>query len=60
MTPTPPPPASLVRALRGPVVLTTLGILISLDHFGHYSFGRTWPILLIVFGLFSLAGRLGV
>ena len=46
-------------AIRGPVMLITLGVLLSLDHFGPISFGRTWPVLLIVFGLLYLAERAG-
>ena len=38
-------------------MLITLGVLLSIDHFGTISFGRTWPVLLIVFGLFKLAQR---
>jgi len=53
------PQRSLVRALCGPLMLTTLGILLSLDHLAGYSFGRTWPVLLIVFGLCKLGSRLG-
>lgn len=49
----------LIRALRGPVMLTTLGTLVSMDHLMGYSFARTWPVLLIVFGLFKLAERIG-
>ena len=47
-------------AIRGPVLLITLGVLLAIDHFGTVSFGRTWPVLLIVFGLFKLAERSGV
>jgi len=47
-------------AIRGPVLLITLGVLLSIDHFGPVSFARTWPVLLIVFGLFKLAERSGV
>jgi uncharacterized protein YaaW (UPF0174 family) len=46
-------------AVRGPVMLITLGVLLSIDHFGTVSFGRTWPVLLIVFGLFKLMERSG-
>ncbi len=49
--------ASLIRAIRGPITLITLGVLFTLDHFTPYSFGRTWPVLLIVFGLLSLLRR---
>jgi hypothetical protein len=46
-------------AVRGPVMLITLGVLLSIDHFGAVSFARTWPVLLIVFGLFKLLERSG-
>jgi hypothetical protein len=46
-------------AVRGPVMLITLGVLLSIDHFGNVSFARTWPVLLIVFGIFKLMERSG-
>jgi hypothetical protein len=46
-------------AVRGPILLITLGVLLSIDHFGAISFGRTWPVLLIVFGVFKLMERSG-
>ncbi|MGO9259938.1 MAG: LiaI-LiaF-like domain-containing protein [Bryobacteraceae bacterium] len=49
--------ASLVRAIRGPITLITLGVLFTFDHFTPYSFSQTWPVLLIVFGLLSLLRR---
>jgi len=51
---------SLVCAIRGPIMLITLGVLLAIDHSGAAGFERTWPVLLIVFGLFKLAGRAGV
>ena len=50
---------SLVSAIRGPIVLIVLGILMAVDQMGSYSFGRTWPALLIVFGVLKLAERAG-
>ncbi len=47
----------LVRAVRGPIILITVGTLFALDHFTPYSFTETWPVLLIVVGLLILAGR---
>jgi cell wall-active antibiotic response 4TMS protein YvqF len=44
----------LVRAIRGPITLITLGVLFALDNFTFYRFSQTWPVLLIVFGLLSL------
>lgn len=46
-------------AIRGPVLLITLGVLLEIDHIGPVSFARTWPVLLIVFGLFKLMERSG-
>jgi hypothetical protein len=45
----------LIRATRGPVMLIALGVLLALDQMGPVSFSRTWPALLIVFGLYKLA-----
>jgi hypothetical protein len=42
------------RAARGPVVLILLGTLFAIDHFGPYGFERTWPVLIIVIGLWKL------
>ena len=58
-TPPPLPGRNLMRALSGPLLLTTLGVLLAADNLGTFSFGRTWPILLIVFGLCKLAERMG-
>ncbi|MGH9558450.1 MAG: LiaI-LiaF-like domain-containing protein [Bryobacteraceae bacterium] len=49
----------LIGAIRGPVLLIALGVLFAIDQMGVVSFARTWPALLIVFGLFKLAERAG-
>lgn len=49
--------APLVAAIRGPVVLITLGALFLVDHFGPFPFSRTWPVLVIVYGLLKLIER---
>jgi hypothetical protein len=49
--------ANLLRAIRWPVTLITLGTLFALNNFTNYGFNQTWPVLLIVFGLLSLLGR---
>jgi len=48
---------NLVSAIRGPLMLITLGTLVAMDYFQGISFGRTWPILLIVFGILKLLER---
>jgi Domain of unknown function (DUF5668) len=50
---------NLMCAIRGPVLMIVLGILMAIDQTGAYSFGRTWPALLIVFGILKLAERSG-
>ena len=52
--------ASLLTALRGPVLLITLGTLFAIDYAGGVGVGRTWPALLIVVGLFKLAEHMAV
>jgi hypothetical protein len=46
-----------IRAIRGPVTLITIGMLFALNNFTQYGFDRTWPVILIVFGLLSLLRR---
>jgi len=48
---------SLVRAIRGPITLITVGVLFALNNFTPFQFHQTWPVLLIVFGLLSLVRR---
>lgn len=50
----PPTTTQLIAALRGPIVLITLGILLAIDHSGGMRLMRTWPVLIIVFGLLKL------
>ncbi len=38
-------------------MLITLGALVAIDYAGIYGFWRTWPILIIVFGLLKLLER---
>lgn len=49
--------SAMVRASRGPIVLMTLGALFALDYAGGYPFYRTWPLLLIVYGVLWLLER---
>lgn len=47
----------LMRAIRGPVMLITLGALLTADRFSAVPFTKTWPVLLIVLGLMKLLER---
>ncbi len=48
---------TLMRAIRGPIMLITIGALFAVDHFGPYPFWRTWPVLIIVYGVLKLMER---
>ncbi len=45
-----------VAALRGPIMMITIGVLFLLDKFTPFQFGRTWPVILIILGALALAG----
>jgi hypothetical protein len=47
----------VIRAIRGPITLITLGVLFAFQNFTRFGFDQTWPVLLIVFGLLSLMQR---
>lgn len=49
---------ALLLAVRGPVMLVTLGLLMAADQLDRVSFSRTWPVLLILLGLFKLGEHL--
>ena len=51
--------SSFSRRFEDPVLLVTLGLLMAADQLDRMSFSRTWPVLLILFGLFKLAEHLG-
>ena len=48
---------TLMRAIRGPIMVITIGVLFAFDHMTEFSIGRTWPAILIVLGLLSLGDR---
>jgi len=47
----------VIRGLMGPAVVVTVGVLFLLDQMrgGYLSFGNTFPVILIVIGVISLA-----
>ena len=47
----------LFRALRGSVWVTLVGVLFLLDTFDILSWGRSWPIIIIVAGLMAIFQR---
>ena len=50
--------ALYLQAIRGPLVLITVGILFALHQADVINFARTWPLIIIVVGLVKLAERL--
>ena len=46
-----------VRAVRGPILLITIGVLFAIDHAGGLPFERTWPAIIIVIGVLKLLER---
>lgn len=46
-----------VRAVRGPIILITIGVLFAIDHAGGLPFERTWPAIIIVIGVLKLLER---
>jgi hypothetical protein len=49
--------SNLICAVRGPIMMITIGVLFALNQTTPYGFSKTWPALLIVGGLLNLAGR---
>ena len=48
-----------IRALQAPLMLITIGALFALDQMlNMWSFGQTWPVILIVLGLVKVFQRL--
>ncbi|NPV03253.1 MAG: hypothetical protein HPY67_00750 [Syntrophaceae bacterium] len=43
-----------LRIASGAAILLILGVLVMLSSFGIYSLDKSWPILIIVFALFTL------
>ena len=49
--------AALIRSVRGPIILITIGVLFAIDHSGGIPFERTWPAVIIMIGLMKLLER---
>lgn len=48
------------QAIRGPILLITIGVLFAVQQAGVISIARTWPLIIIVVGLMKLAERLSL
>ncbi len=48
-----------IRSLMGPAVIITVGVLFLLQQTrSGFSFGQTWPVILVVIGIISLASAM--
>lgn len=50
--------AALLAAVRGPILLISLGGLFLIDRLTPYGFWKTWPVLVILLGALKLVERL--
>lgn len=46
-----------IQAIRGPIMVVTIGVLFAIHQAGIISFSRTWPLLIIVIGVMKLLER---
>lgn len=49
-----------LQAIRGPILLITIGVLFAVHQTGIVPFSRTWPLIIIVIGLMKLFERMAV
>lgn len=49
--------ALFAQAIRGPILLITIGILFAIHQAGVLPIYRSWPLILIVIGLMKLIER---
>ena len=50
--------ALFFQAVRGPVLLITIGVLFALAQADVIAFTRTWPLIIIVIGFMKLLERM--
>jgi len=50
--------ALFLQAIRGPILLITLGVLFAIHQAGILRFSRTWPLIIIIIGLMKLLERM--
>ena len=50
--------ALFVQAVRGPILLMTVGALFAMHQAGILLFSRTWPLIIIMIGVMKLVERM--
>ncbi len=51
--------ALFAQAVRGPILMITIGVLFAMHQADIIPFSRTWPLIIIVVGVVKLAERIG-
>jgi uncharacterized membrane protein len=52
--------ALFAQAIRGPVLLITIGVLFAMHEAGVLHFSRTWSLIIIVIGVLKLIERMAM
>ena len=52
--------ALFAQAIRGPILLITIGVLFAMHEAGVLHFSRTWPLIIIVIGILKLMERMAM
>ncbi len=52
--------ALYAQAVRGPILLITIGVLFAMHQAGVLQFSRTWPLIIIVIGVLKLIERMAM
>lgn len=52
--------ALYAQAIRGPILLITIGVLFAMHQAGVLHFSRTWPLIIIVIGVLKLIERMAM
>jgi hypothetical protein len=52
--------AMFMQAIRGPILLITIGGLFAMHQAGVLHFSRTWPLIIIMIGVLKLIERMAM
>jgi hypothetical protein len=52
--------ALFAQAIRGPILLITIGVLFAMHQAGVLHFSRTWPLIIIMIGVLKLIERMAM
>jgi hypothetical protein len=52
--------ALFAQAIRGPILLITIGVLFAMHEAGVLQFSRTWPLIIIMIGVLKLIERMAM